>query len=55
MGVSVNGHQGILDRIYFCNNCKAVFLFQADVEYHNMTSGHSSIKTLSFDEYYNKN
>lgn len=37
-----------LDKIYFCMQCKTVFLFKSDAEDHKEMSGHSDKKTESF-------
>lgn len=33
-----------LDRIYFCTECRTVFLFRSDVEDHREMSGHDDMK-----------
>jgi hypothetical protein len=38
-----------LDRLYFCVQCKAVFLFQSDVEDHQQASGHREFKSVAFN------
>jgi len=37
-----------LDRIYFCTECKSVFLFKSDVEDHREMSGHDGMKEQPF-------
>ena len=38
-----------LDRIYFCTECKTVFLFRADAEDHERTTGHTKMNEMPFD------
>jgi hypothetical protein len=38
-----------LDKIYFCAECKTVFLFKADASDHEKASGHSQLRELSFE------
>jgi hypothetical protein len=39
----------ILDKLYFCKECKAVFLFESDVEDHVMLRGHKEIGIVPFN------
>jgi hypothetical protein len=38
----------ILDRLYFCVNCKSVFLFQADLTDHQEMYGHEKYSEVPF-------
>ena len=38
-----------LDRIYFCNECRTVFLFRSDAVDHEKAEGHAQIREMSFD------
>jgi hypothetical protein len=38
----------VLDRIYICDYCEAVFLFQNDVDYHMQQTGHKSVMEMPF-------
>jgi len=35
-----------LDKIYFCNECRNVFLFNTDVSDHEKMSGHTEIREM---------
>jgi hypothetical protein len=37
-----------LDRMYFCKECKSVFLFRSDVDDHREMSGHDSVSEQPF-------
>jgi hypothetical protein len=37
-----------LDRIYFCAECKMVFLFKADVREHGKMTGHAEAREMPF-------
>jgi hypothetical protein len=38
-----------LDRLYFCGECKMVFLFKADADDHERMKGHSRIHEMPFE------
>jgi hypothetical protein len=38
-----------VDRLYFCTECRIVFLFKSDVDDHEAISGHSKINEMPFD------
>ena len=38
-----------LDKIYFCAECKIVFLFRADASDHEKASGHAQLRELPFE------
>ena len=38
-----------LDRIYFCAECKAVFLFKLDASDHEKASGHTQLCEMPFE------
>lgn len=38
-----------LDRIYFCNACRTVFLFKSDASDHEKDAGHAQIREMPFD------
>jgi hypothetical protein len=38
-----------LDRIYVCKECKAIFLFRADVELHVNASHHAKMDELPLE------
>ena len=38
-----------IDRIYFCTECKMVFLFKSDASDHRSMQGHSSLKEMPFE------
>ena len=38
-----------IDRIYFCTECKMVFLFKSDASDHQGIQGHSSLKEMPFE------
>ena len=38
-----------LDKIYYCNDCKLVFLFQSDIEDHGLFVGHDDFTALPFE------
>ncbi len=38
-----------LDRIYFCAECKMVFLFRTDVHEHEKLTGHAKAREMPFD------
>jgi hypothetical protein len=38
-----------LDRIYFCTECKTVFLFKLDASDHKKISGHSQLRNMPFE------
>ena len=38
-----------LDKIYYCNDCKLVFLFQSDIEDHGLFVGHDDFAVLPFE------
>jgi len=37
-----------LDKIYYCNDCKLVFLFRSDTEEHRSFVGHDDFTVLPF-------
>ena len=37
-----------LDRIYFCAECKRVFLFKADMQEHEKMTGHARAREMPF-------
>jgi hypothetical protein len=40
-------HQALkLDKLYYCELCHAMFLFQSDVEDHARISGHRQIREI---------
>ena len=50
MHVSQNGHIERLDKIYYCRECKMVFLFESDIAEHvNRFTGHDDFDTMSFE------
>jgi hypothetical protein len=38
-----------LDTLYFCGECKMVFLFKADAADHGRIKGHSRIREMPFE------
>lgn len=38
-----------LDRIYFCNECRTVFLFKLDASDHEKMTGHAQIREMPFE------
>lgn len=38
-----------LDKIYFCAECRTVFLFKADASDHEKSSGHVQLRELPFE------
>jgi hypothetical protein len=38
-----------LDRIYFCTECKTVFLFRLDATDHEKMAGHTQLRELPFE------
>jgi hypothetical protein len=38
-----------LDKIYFCAECKTVFLFKVDASDHEKSSGHAQLRELPFE------
>ncbi|HEV8404595.1 MAG TPA: hypothetical protein VGQ13_01685 [Nitrososphaera sp.] len=38
-----------LDRIYFCAECKIVFLFKLDASDHEKASGHTQLRDVPFE------
>ena len=38
-----------IDRIYFCAECRMVFLFKSDADDHGHLKGHSSLREMPFD------
>jgi hypothetical protein len=38
-----------LDKIYFCAECKIIFLFKLDVSEHQQTSSHTQLLELSLE------
>jgi hypothetical protein len=38
-----------LDRIYFCAECKIVFLFKSDASDHEKASGHTQPSEMPFE------
>ncbi len=38
-----------LDRIYFCAECKTVFLFKLDASDHKKESGHMQLREMPFE------
>jgi hypothetical protein len=47
---AIERHVEKLDKVYVCNNCRVVFLFQSDVEDHNVTTGHKQMSVLPLDD-----
>ncbi|HEX7031923.1 MAG TPA: hypothetical protein VF172_02880 [Nitrososphaera sp.] len=39
-----------LDRIYFCNECRTVFLFKLDASEHKKTTHHKRIREIPFED-----
>jgi hypothetical protein len=39
-----------LDKVYFCVNCRAVFLFKSDLAYHSEKFGHKEFQFTPFDD-----
>jgi hypothetical protein len=40
----------VLDKIYFCRECHAVFLFKSDTEDHDLFMGHTKFDAVPFGE-----
>jgi hypothetical protein len=38
-----------LDKIYFCNQCRTVFLFKTDASDHEKIFGHAEIGEMSYE------
>lgn len=38
-----------LDRVYFCNGCRTVFLFKSDASDHEKMAGHAQIREMPFE------
>ena len=38
-----------LDRIYFCNECRTVFLFKLDAGDHEKETGHEQMREMPFE------
>jgi hypothetical protein len=38
-----------LDRIFFCAECKTVFLFKADASDHEKASSHAHLREMPFE------
>ncbi|HXV45430.1 MAG TPA: hypothetical protein VD736_02040 [Nitrososphaera sp.] len=38
-----------LDKIFFCAECKTVFLFKADASDHEKASGHTQLREFPFE------
>lgn len=38
-----------LDRIYFCNECRIVFLFKLDASEHKKMTGHAQMREMPFE------
>jgi hypothetical protein len=38
-----------IDRIFFCTECKMVFLFKSDARDHQSMQGHTSLKEMPFE------
>lgn len=38
-----------IDRIYFCVECKMVFLFRSDADEHQDAEGHPTLKEIPFE------
>jgi hypothetical protein len=38
-----------LDKIFFCVECKTVFLFKADASDHEKASGHTQLREFPFE------
>lgn len=38
-----------LDRIYFCNECRTVFLFKSDASDHEKMASHVQIREMPFE------
>lgn len=38
-----------LDKIYFCNECRTVFLFNLDASEHEKMSGHILMREMPFE------
>ncbi|MGI0023867.1 MAG: hypothetical protein ACREA4_01825 [Nitrososphaera sp.] len=39
-----------IDRVYFCTDCKVVYLFRSDALDHEGLTGHSEMHEIPFDE-----
>ncbi len=37
------------DRVYFCNECRKVFLFKSDASDHEKMAGHAQIREMPFE------
>jgi hypothetical protein len=37
-----------LDKLYFCEECRAVFLFRSDIEEHQDVTGHRKSQAFPF-------
>jgi hypothetical protein len=40
-----------LNHVRFCRDCKAQFIFVADVENHTIETGHSKMTKMSFSQF----
>lgn len=38
-----------LDKIYFCNECRTVFLFKLDASEHERATGHSQMREMPLE------
>ena len=38
-----------IDRIYFCTECRMVFLFKSDADDHGQLQGHSNLNEMPFE------
>ena len=38
-----------LDRIYFCNECRTVFLFKLDASEHEKATGHNQMREMPLE------
>jgi hypothetical protein len=38
-----------LDRIYFCNECRTVFLFKTDASDHEKATGHGQMREMPLE------
>lgn len=38
-----------IEKIYFCNECRTVFLFKLDASDHEKMTGHGQMREMPFD------
>jgi hypothetical protein len=42
------GHDQVIDRFYYCNECPSVFVYQIDIQEHQLATGHKGHKEYPF-------